>query len=55
MPTTASSARTMIWATAKSTEVSSRQRPFPMRARTFGATGRVEAAETTAGVAMSGS
>ena len=45
----------MIWATAKSTEVSRRHSPIPTRARGFGPTGRVEAAETTAGVAMSDS
>ena len=45
----------MICATAKSTEVSRRHRPIPTRARAFGPIGRVEAAGTTAGVAMSGS
>jgi hypothetical protein len=54
MPTTARRARTMICATAKSTDVRSRHSPFPTRARALGATGRVEAAETAAGVAISG-
>jgi hypothetical protein len=45
----------MIWATAKSTDVRRRHRPRPTRARAFGPIERVEAAETTAGVAMSGS
>jgi hypothetical protein len=45
----------MIWATAKSTEVKSFQSPCPKRARTLGPDGRVEAAVTTAGVAIAGS
>ena len=43
----------MIWATAKSTEVSRRHSPRPARARMFGPADRVEAAETAVGVAMS--
>ena len=44
----------MIWATAKSTEVSSRHSPRPRRAAIGGLAGRAEAAETVAGVAMAG-
>jgi hypothetical protein len=52
MPTTASSARMMIWMTAKSTEVNRRHSARPARAN--GSTGlpAVEAARATAGVAM---
>ena len=42
----------MIWATAKSTEVSSPQMPRPARANTLGSTGLDEAAGIAAGVAM---
>ena len=42
----------MIWATAKSTEVSRRQSPWPSRAIGFGWTRREEAAESAVGVAM---
>jgi hypothetical protein len=52
IPTTAISTSRMIWATAKSTDVNSRHRPCPRRARTSGPDERVEAAGTTAGVAM---
>ena len=45
----------MIWATAKSTEVSRRHRPHPDAGEGVRTDGRVEAAETTAGVAMSDS
>jgi hypothetical protein len=55
MPTTARRARTMICATAKSTDVSRRQRPRPTLARMDSPVGRIEAVETAAGVAMTGS
>ena len=42
----------MIWATAKSTDVSRRQMPWPRRANGLGAARREEAAEIAAGVAM---
>ena len=42
----------MIWATAKSTEVSSRQMARPTRAMTFGSMAREVAAGTAAWVAM---
>ncbi len=45
----------MIWATAKSTEVRSRQRPRPSRAGSGIPAVRMEAAETAAGVEMTGS
>lgn len=55
MPTTANRARTMIWATAKSIDVTSRHNPRPTRAGRGSAAGRMKAAETAAGVAMTGS
>jgi hypothetical protein len=54
IPTTASRASTMIWATAKSTDVSSRQMPRPSRAKASGTADRVSAAGTAAWVAMPG-
>jgi len=45
----------MICATAKSTDVSRRQRPWPSLARMDRPAGRSEAVETAAGVAMTGS
>ena len=42
----------MIWATAKSTDVSRLQMPRPMRAKTLGSMGREVAAGTAAWVAM---
>jgi hypothetical protein len=42
----------MIWKTAKSTEVNSRQRPRPTRASGLVGAPAVEAARATAGVAM---
>jgi hypothetical protein len=54
MPIAASRPRKMIWATAKSTEVSSRHRPSPRRATGFGST-VLGATQSTAGVAMPGS
>jgi hypothetical protein len=44
----------MIWATAKSTLVSSRQSPWPSRAGRLSPPGRRDAAEIAAGVAMAG-
>ena len=44
----------MIWATAKSTDVSSRQMPRPSRAKASGTADRVSAAGTAAWVAMPG-
>jgi hypothetical protein len=55
MPTAARMARSMIWMTAKSTEVSSFQIPRPRRANGFVGAGEVLAAPTTVDVAMSGS
>src|SRR5215208_426285 len=52
MPMTASSDSTMIWATAKLTDVSSAQIARPRRAAGFGSAGRARAARVTAGLEM---
>ena len=51
MPMTASTARKMIWRTAKSTDVNSRHIPYPIRAGTFRPDGR-EVAQATSVLAM---
>ena len=52
IPTTASSDRTMIWTTAKSTEVKRRRTVRPRRSKTSGAGGRADSAHVVTGLAI---